>query len=75
MGHEAQSSKLVHRTIRDAGRALEDFFASSRSEEIPDPSRWWIFMDIIQLAFEIGELVLDCTWNTVILILKGGGEY
>ena len=32
-------------------------------------------MDIIQLAFEIGELVLDCTWNTVILILKGGGEY
>ena len=32
-------------------------------------------MDIIQLAFEIGELVLDCTWNNVILISKDRGDY
>ena len=31
-------------------------------------------MEIIQLVFEIGELVLDCTWNNVILLLKGRGE-
>ena len=32
-------------------------------------------MEIIQLVFDIGELVLDSTWNNVILILKGRGEY
>ena len=40
-----------------------------------DPSRSWIAVEIIQLAFDIGELVLDCTWDTVILLPKGGGEY
>ena len=32
-------------------------------------------MKIIQLEFDRGELALDCTCNTVILIPKGGGEY
>ena len=32
-------------------------------------------MEIIQLLFGIGELALDCAWNTVILLPKGGGEY
>ena len=32
-------------------------------------------MKIIQLEFDIWELALDCTCNTVILIPKGGGEY
>ena len=32
-------------------------------------------MKIIQLEFDIGELALDCTWNTIILLPKGGGEY
>ena len=32
-------------------------------------------MKIIQLEFDRGELALDCTCNTVILIHKGGGEY
>ena len=46
-----------------------------QAEEKPDPSRWWIVMKIIQLAFDIGELELDCMWNTVILPPKGGCEY
>ena len=32
-------------------------------------------MKIIQLEFDRGELALDCTCNTVILIPKGGGDY
>ena len=32
-------------------------------------------MEIIQLVFDIGELELDFTWNNVILLPKGGGEY
>ena len=32
-------------------------------------------METINLAFDIGESALDCTWNTVILLPKGGGEY
>ena len=48
---------------------------ASQAEEKPDPSRWWIVMKIIQLAFDIGELELDCMWNTVILPPKGGGGF
>ena len=32
-------------------------------------------MKIIQLEFDIWELALYCTCNTVILTPKGGGEY
>ena len=28
---------------------------TSQAEEKPDPSRWWIVMEIIQMAFDIGE--------------------
>ena len=49
--------------------------AAAQEEEKPDPSRWWISVKIIQLEFDIGELALDCTWNTIILLPKGGGEY
>ena len=54
---------------------LKIWLAASQAEEIPDPSRWWIVMEIIQLAFEIEELELDFMLNTVILLPKGGGEY
>ena len=49
--------------------------AAAQAEEKPDPYRWWISVEIIQLLFGIGELALDCAWNTVILLPKGGGEY
>ena len=54
---------------------LKICLAAAQSEEITDSSRWWIFMEIIQLAFDIGGLELDCMWNTFILPPKGGGEY
>ena len=54
---------------------LNIWLAVAQAEEKPDPYRWWISVEIIQLAFDIGELALDCAWNTVILLPKGGGEY
>ena len=54
---------------------LKMLLAAEHSEEISDPTRWWIAVEIIQLVFDIGELALDSTWNNVILLLKGGGEY
>ena len=32
-------------------------------------------MDIIHMEFDIGELALDRTWDTVDIIPTGGGEY
>ena len=54
---------------------LNIWLAVAQAEEKPDPYRWWISVDIIQLSFYIEQLALDCTWNTFILLPKGGGEY
>ena len=54
---------------------LNMLLAAAQEEEKPDPSRWWISVKITQLEFDIGELALDCTWNTIILLPKGGGKY
>ena len=54
---------------------LSIWIAAEQAEGKPDPYRWWVSVEIIQLAFYIGELALDCTCNTVILLPKGVGEY
>ena len=33
---------------------LKIWIAAAQAGEKPDPSRWWIVMEIIQLAFDIG---------------------
>ena len=30
------------------------WLAAAQAEEKPDPYRWWIFVEIIHLAFDIG---------------------
>ena len=75
MAREEHSSKLGQGTIRGKGISLEYVACSGTGRGKPDPSRWWISVKIIQLEFDIGELVLDCTRNTIILLPKGGGEY
>ena len=30
---------------------------------------------MVQLEFETGELATEFTWDTIVLLLKGGGEY
>ncbi len=46
--------------IRDAGVAKE---------------KWDLFVKLIQLMFEKGELPTQMLWVTGILILKGSGDY
>ena len=46
-----------------------------RAEENPEPSSLRIVMEMLQLAFDIEELAIECTWDNVILIPTGGGDY
>ena len=32
-------------------------------------------MEMLQLAFDIEELAIECTWDNVVLIPNGGGDY
>ena len=54
---------------------LKTWILAAWTEENTDTSRCSIFVEIIQLEFFTGELVLECTWATGALIPKGGGEY
>ena len=35
---------------------LKFWLAAERAEEKADPSRWWIVVDMVWLAFETGDL-------------------
>ena len=54
---------------------LKIWLTAAREEENPDPSRWWVVVDKIQMAFFTGELETECTWYTVVFIPKGNREY
>ena len=54
---------------------LKIWLVAARAEEKPDPSRWWIVVDIIQMVFFTGELVMECTWYTIVIIPKENREY
>ena len=54
---------------------LKIWLATARAEENTDPSRWWIVVDIINLAFVTGELATECKWDTIVIIPKGNVEY
>ena len=49
--------------------------AAVQEEENPDPSRSWIVLEMVQLAFDTGELATECTWATFIILTKGSGNY
>ena len=42
-------------------------------EEDPDPGNWENVVTLKQADFRWGELTAPCTWQTVVMIPKGGG--
>ena len=52
---------------------LSVWLCAATWEEQPDPGNWEKFISIIQAAFRVGELVVPCAWQTVVIIPKGGG--
>ena len=44
-------------------------------EKSPEPSNWVIVVRLIQAAFCEGALAEDCARQTVVLILKGEGNF
>ena len=46
-----------------------------RAEGKYDPSRWQIFLELVQMVFITRDLVMDLNWATAVIIPKGGGKY
>ena len=42
---------------------------------MPDATNWLKVVAIVQAAFQDGTLAEELTWQTVILILKGKGDF
>ena len=49
------------------------WMVEARADKYPDNSRWRFVVQIVQVDFKTGELATECTWSTVVLILRGGG--
>ena len=52
---------------------LKHCLAEARADKDPGIPRWRIFVQSVQLAFDMGDLTAECTWDMVVLIPKGGG--
>ena len=59
MSREVRLFKLGWGTIGDVGRALEDMDHDGSGREKPDHSRWQIFMEMVHMVFETGELASE----------------
>ena len=56
--------------IKDGGDREGDMATQTEAE-----GHWGRVVEIIQTAFREGELAEDSTWQTVVLIPKGKGDY
>ena len=56
--------------IKDGGDRAGDQATQAEVE-----GHWGRVVEIIQTAFREGELVEESTWQAVVLILKGKGDY
>ena len=54
---------------------LHSWLAAVTREERPDTSNWDQVVEILQTTFRYGRLPVECTWQTVVLIPKGNGEF
>ena len=48
---------------------------STMREYSPDPAHWDKAIGLIQASFHKGHLIEECTWDTVVLIPKGGSDF
>ena len=68
----AHFSTLVGGTSGMRRKHLKIWLAMAWSEEKPDPSRWIIVVEMVQLEFETGELETKFTQATTVLLPNGG---
>ena len=43
--------------------------------EVKEPTKWEMVVELLQTAFQDGVLAEEATWQAVVLILEGGGDY
>ena len=60
----------IEARIKDGGDREGDMTTQTEAE-----GHWGRVVEIIQTAFREGELVEESTWQAVVLILKGKGDY
>ena len=53
---------------------LDSWISAAQAPENPDPSKEHIFVNLIQLVFELGELEKYFTWVAAVLLPKGWGK-
>ena len=73
---EAVLRLKLHRAGGPSGMRAEHlrmWLRAATQEIYPDPGNWEKVVAIIQAAFREGELTALCAWQTVVMILKGGG--
>ena len=53
---------------------LDSWISAAQAQKNPDPSKEHIFVNLIQLVFELGELEKYFTWVAAVLLPKGWGK-
>ena len=54
---------------------LHEWLASATRERDMDIGHWDRVVELDQMAFRGGIIVTNCTWQTVVLLPKGNGEF
>ena len=52
-----------------------DWLRADTQEDYLDHSKWGIAVGLIKAVFFEGNLAEECAWQTVVLILKGNGDF
>ena len=76
---------LREHQAKEAAAEVEELTATEKRErgddeggeegEERDKSKWDMVVQLVQTAFRDGVLAEEATWQTVVLIPKGGGDY
>ena len=49
--------------------------SEAREKETPDVTNWQKMVDLVQTVVREVRLTEEATWQTVVLITKGGGDF
>ena len=54
---------------------LQSWLAEATQEEQPDIASWEKVVDILQMVFRYGRLIVECTRQKLVIIPKGNGDF
>ncbi len=60
-------------TIQRKERAARENPSRVRNTELG--SKWWIFLELIQVIWDRGEIPKQMSWMVIVLLPKGGGDF